>query len=154
MSPGASGRIYGVLGFRGGYDAAGLFRLRLFIRELPFLNKDAKMKTLYVVIGTVFIGFASAANAQTSLYTDSFGNTTGTKDGQSVNLHKDSFGNTTGSVGNNSVNTHSDSFGNTTGSFGNNSVNTHSDSFGNTTGSVGNNSVNTHRDSFGNTTGR
>jgi hypothetical protein len=104
-----------VLGFSGGYHAAGLVTLRLSIRELPLLNKDGKMKTLYVVIGTVLIGFASAASAQTSLYTDSFGNTTGTKDGQSVNLHKDSFGNTTGTVGNKSVNTYSDSFGNTTG---------------------------------------
>ncbi len=34
--------------------------------------------------------------AGTNLYTDSFGNTTGTVDGQSVNLYTDSFGNTTG----------------------------------------------------------
>ncbi len=53
--------------------------------------------------------------AGTNLYTDSFGNTTGTVDGQSVNLYTDSFGNTTGSVGGKPINSYTDSFGNTTG---------------------------------------
>ena len=73
------------------------------------------MKISILLIGTALLGFAAAANAQTNLHTDSYGNTTGTKDGQAVNIHKDSYGNTSGTIGGNSVNTHTDSYGNTTG---------------------------------------
>ena len=53
--------------------------------------------------------------AQSSLYTDRSGYTTGTQDGRSVNTYTDRYGNTTGWVGGKYQNTYSDGYGGTTG---------------------------------------
>lgn len=68
------------------------------------------------IVFTIFLFFISSFSfAGTNLYTDSYGNTTGTIDGQSVNLYRDAYGNTSGSVGGKSINTYTDAYGNTSG---------------------------------------
>ena len=103
-------------------------------------------------LACVFIFSAPAAVAQNTLYTDKYGNTTGSIGNKSVNTHTDRSGNTTGTVGNKNVNMYSDRYGNATGTIGNNRVTTYSDRYGNTTGSIGNGSVNLYTDRSGNTT--
>jgi len=58
--------------------------------------------------------FSGCLLAQTSLYSDDYGNTTSASDGDSVSLYTDRFGNTTGRVGDRNVSCYTDSFGNTT----------------------------------------
>ena len=70
------------------------------------------MKNLLLIISFLL---PAILLAQTNLRTDSFGNTTGTIDGERVNLRTDSFGNTRGSIGDQRINTRTDSFGNTRG---------------------------------------
>src|SRR5262249_698735 len=127
-------RKYYHLGFWGGGRMSGQTRAFAPISRLAALR-------LIIFVALVFLQIP-ALHAQSSLYTDRFGNTTGTIGNDSVNMYRDRFGNTTGTIGNDSVNTYRDRFGNTTGAIGNNSVNTYSDRFGNTTGTVGNDSVN------------
>jgi hypothetical protein len=100
-----------------------------------------------------FIFSAPAAVAQNTLYTDKYGNTTGSIGNKSVSTYTDRSGNTSGTVGNKNVDMYSDRSGNTTGTIGNNRVTTYSDRYGNTTGSIGNSSVNLYTDRSGNTTG-
>ena len=76
------------------------------------------------VITFAFILSAPAAVAQNILYTDKYGNTTGTIGNKSVNTSTDRSGNTTGTVGSKSVNISSDRYGNATGTIGNKRVTT------------------------------
>jgi hypothetical protein len=91
--------------------------------------------------------------AQSSLYTDRSGYTTGTQDGRSVNTYTDRYGNTTGWVGGKYQNTYSDGYGGTTGTLGNKRINTYDDGYGNTTGTIGRDRINLHTDPTGATTG-
>jgi hypothetical protein len=63
-----------------------------------------------LVIGGSAI-LAPPASSQTNLYTDRFGNTSGTVGDDSVNLYTDRGGYTTGSIGDESVSTYRDRFG-------------------------------------------
>ena len=71
-----------------------------------------------------FIFSAPAAVAQNTLYTDKYGNTTGTIGNKSVNTYTDRSGNTIGTVGRKSVNISSDRYGNATSTIGKKSVTT------------------------------
>jgi len=51
------------------------------------------------------------AVAQTHLFTDRFGNTSGTINGQSAHFFTDRFGNTSGRIGSRSIHCFSDRFG-------------------------------------------
>ena len=66
-------------------------------------------------MGTVLLGFMAVVNAQTNLYADRSGNTTGTIGTSSVNTYRDRSGNTTGTIGDTPINRYTDRFGNTTG---------------------------------------
>jgi hypothetical protein len=87
--------------------------------------------------------------AQSSLYTDRSGYTTGTQDGRIVNTYTDRYGNTSGWVGGKYQSTYSDGYGGTTGSVGNKRVNTYDDGYGNTTGTIGRDRINLHTDRSG-----
>lgn len=101
----------------------------------------------------VVICFANCAQAQSNLYTDKYGYTTGTIGNRGVNIYSDRYGNTTGTIGNQRIDTYSGRSGNTTGVIGNRRIDTYSDRYGNTTGTIGNNGVNLYTDRSGNTTG-
>ncbi len=137
----------------GHHGSAGYPSRSLKTRAKPHSNKEEDMTKMILMVLLVVLCAGTESFGQTNLHTDSFGNTTGTIDGQRVNLHTDRFGNTTGTVGGQRYNTHTDNFGNTSGSSGDSRINTHRDSFGNRTGTIGNQRLNTHTDEFGNTTG-
>jgi hypothetical protein len=82
--------------------------------------------------------------AQSSVYTDRSGYTTGTQDGRGVNTYTDQYGNTTGWVGGKYQNTYSDGYGGTTGTVGNKRINTYDDGYGNTRGTIGRDRINLH----------
>ena len=63
--------------------------------------------------------------AQSTLYTDRSGYTTGIQDGRAVNTYTDRYGNTTGWVGGKYISTYSDGYGGTTGTIGNKRINTY-----------------------------
>lgn len=69
------------------------------------------MKKIIVV---AFLFLASTVYANSSFYTDDYGNTTGTVNGQPYHSYTDDYGNTTGTVGNKSFHCYTDSYGNTT----------------------------------------
>src|SRR5256885_164409 len=91
--------------------------------------------------------------AESSLYTNRSGYTTGTQDGRSVNTYTDRYGNTTGWVGGKYQNTYSDGYGGTTGTIGNKRINTYDDGYGNITGTIGRDRIDLHTDPSGTTTG-
>ena len=91
--------------------------------------------------------------AQSSVYTDRSGYTTGAQDGRGVNTYTDQYGNTTGWVGGKYQNTYSDGYGGTTGTVGNKRINTYDDGYGNTRGTIGRDRINLHTDPSGVTTG-
>jgi hypothetical protein len=79
-------------------------------------------------------------HAQSTLYTDRSGYTTGTQDGRAVNTYTDRYGNTTGWVGGKYISTYSDGYGGTTGTIGNKRINTYENG-GYTTGTIGRNQL-------------
>jgi hypothetical protein len=81
-------------------------------------KEDGPMARL-ILTSLVLAIFIHPLYAQSSLYTDRSGYTTGTQDGRSVNSYTDRYGNTTGWVGGKSQNTYSDGYGGTTGTLGN-----------------------------------
>jgi hypothetical protein len=91
--------------------------------------------------------------AQSTLYTDRSGYTTGTQDGRTVNTYTDRYGNTTGWIGGKHISTYSDGYGGTTGTIGNKRISTYGDGYGNTTGTIGRDQVNTYTAPSGVTTG-
>src|SRR3546814_8767952 len=82
-------------------------------------------------------------------WTDGFGNTSGTFDGERVYLRRDRFGDTHGMIGGAFVALHRDEFGNIRGMIGGEYVQLHKDRFGNTYGTVGGRSIRCHTDWLG-----
>ena len=82
------------------------------------LKKVVPMARL-ILTSLVLATFIHPLYAQSSLYTDRSGYTTGTQDGRIVNTYTDQYGNTTGWVGGKYQNTYSDGYGGTTGTVGN-----------------------------------
>jgi hypothetical protein len=115
-------------------------------------KEDGPMARL-ILTSLVLAIFIHPLYAQSSLYTDRSGYTTGTQDGRSVNSYTDRYGNTTGWVGGKSQNTYSDGYGGTTGTLGNKRINTYDDGYGNTTGTIGRDRIDLHTDRSGVTTG-
>jgi hypothetical protein len=115
-------------------------------------KEDGPMARL-ILTSLVLAIFIHPLYAQSSLYTDRSGYTTGTQDGRSVNTYTDRYGNTTGWVGGKYQNTYSDGYGGTTGTLGNKRINTYDDGYGNTTGTIGRDRINLHTDRSGVTTG-
>src|SRR3546814_16484332 len=77
-------------------------------------------------------GFDSIIGPSASLYTDGFGNTSGTFDGERVYLRRDRFGDTHGPIGGAFVALHRDEFGNIRGTIGGEYAELQKDRFGNT----------------------
>jgi hypothetical protein len=73
-------------------------------------KEDGPMARL-ILTSLVLAIFIHPLYAQSSLYTDRSGYTTGTQDGRSVNTYTDRYGNTTGWVGGKYQNTYSDGYG-------------------------------------------
>jgi hypothetical protein len=115
-------------------------------------KEDGPMARL-ILTSLVLAIFIHPLYAQSSLYTDRSGYTTGTQDGRSVNTYTDRYGNTTGWVGGKYQSTYSDGYGGTTGTIGNKRINTYDDGYGNITGTIGRDRINLHTDSSGVTTG-
>jgi hypothetical protein len=93
-------------------------------------KEDSPMARL-ILTSLLLAIFIHPLYAQSSLYTDRSGYTTGTQDGRSVNTYTDRYGNTTGWVGGKYQNTYSDGYGGTTGTLGNKRINTYDDGYGN-----------------------
>jgi hypothetical protein len=135
--------------FACGNRAAEMRRAAAAHYQLTKVVPMARLRLTSLVLAT----FIHPLYAQSSLYTDRSGYTTGTQDGRIVNTYTDQYGNTTGWVGGKYQNTYSDGYGGTTGTVGNKRINTYDDGYGNTTGTIGRDRINLHMDRSGVTTG-
>ena len=93
-----------------------------------------RILSITAILMVATIGFAASAEAGCYSYVDQFGNTSIRCDnGARGNLYTDPYGNTSGSIGGQRYNTYTDPYGNTSGSIGGQRFNCYTDTYGNTT---------------------